>query len=46
MGFAVVKTIQVPEEVWEKLQEIKIRKRYRSLAQVIEELLKKCSDKV
>jgi len=42
----MVKTIQVPDEIWEKLQEIKIRKRYRSLAKVIEELLEKCSDKI
>jgi len=42
----VVKSIQVPEELWEKLQEIKIKKRYRSIAKVIEELLEKCSDKI
>ncbi len=42
----MVKSIQVPEELWEKLQEIKIKKRYRSIAKVIEELLEKCSDKI
>jgi len=34
------KTVQVSEEVWEKLQELKIKHRKRSLSEVIEELLR------
>jgi len=39
-----VKTIQVSEETWEKLQEIRIKKRYRKIEDVIKELLEKAGE--
>lgn len=38
------KTIQVSEETWAKLQEIRIRKRYKKLEDVINELLNKYTE--
>jgi len=38
------KTVQVSEEVWERLQEIKIKQRKRSISEVIEDLLKRCQE--